>query len=398
MASAWKTRIRQASFRGVAFGVADAALEAGRRAVVHEFPQRDLPWVEDMGAAPAKFTVQAFVVGPDYMARRDRLEAELQKPGAGTLVHPWYGELEVAQFAPYRVRHSAQDGGMAVFELSFCRQNAPSSPTASLNQGLRALLRADLAGSLSCEALDGLIKLAGEAEYVVSQTWQLVNDTVTTVQAVLGGDIHAIADVLGAVTGYDLLGAVGLGERLWGVYQDLAAGLAPMQAASRWAEAARLPFAVPDPPHAGSMRQTIRANGLAVADFTRRIAVAEACKAAAGAVPPSRAAATELRDAMVDALDAAETLESAPGGADPELEVRIADALTEARGASLAALAEAARRAPDVRVITPAAVLPSLALCYRYSGGVALEADLVARNHIAHPGFAPASALEVLTQ
>lgn len=397
MAGLWQSRIRQASYRGVPFGVADAGLEAGRRAVVHEFPQRELPYVEDMGAAPDRFTLQAFVLGSDYMTRRDRLEAELKKPGSGVLVHPWYGELEVAQFAPYRVRHSAQDGGMAVFELSFCRQGAPSSPAASLNQGLRALLRADLAGGLACEAFDDVLRLAGEAEYVVSQTWDMVSEAVTTVQAVLGGDVHAIAEVLGAATGYDLLGAVSLGERLWGVYQDLAARLTPMQAAGRWAEAARMPSAVPDPPHAGSMRRTIRANGLAIADLTRRIAVAEACKAAASAVPPSRAAAASLRDAMVDALDAAETMVGIHS-VDPELETRISEALAEARGASLAALAEAARTAPEVRAVTPAAVMPSLALCYRYSGGVALEADLVARNGIAHPGFAPARALEVLTQ
>lgn len=394
----WKSRIRKASFRGVAFGVADAGLEAGRRAVVHEFPQRDLPYVEDMGAAPARFTLQAFVLGAAYLEQRDQLEAALKKPGPGTLVHPWYGELEVAQFAPYRVRHSAQDGGMAVFELSFCLQNAPSSPSASLNQALRGILRADLAGTLSCESFDGLIKLAGEAEYVVSQTWELVEGAVTTVQAIMGGDVYAIADVLGAATGWDLTGAVSLGERLWGVYQDLAADLTPMEAASRWAKAAQAPYTVPDPPHAGSMRRTIRANGLALADFTRRIAVAEACRAAASAAPPSRAAATALRDALVDALDTAETMASARETADPDLEARITDALTEARGASLAALAEAARQAPDVRTVTPATVLPALALCYRYSGGVALEADLVARNNIPHPGFAPARPLEVLTQ
>lgn len=394
----WRARIRKASFRGVAFGVADAQLEAGRRAVVHEFPQRDLPYVEDMGAAPARFTIQAFVLGKNYLEARDQLEAALQKPGAGTLVHPWYGEIEVAQFAPYRVRHSAQDGGMAVFELSFCRQNAPTSPSASLNQALRGILRADLAGALSCEALDGLVKLAGEAEYVISQTWELVTDAVTTVQAIMGGDVYAIADVLGGLTGLDLTGAVSLGERLWGVYQGLAAQLSPMEAGARWAEAARAPYTVPDPPHAGSYRQTIRANGQAVADFTRRIAVAEAARACASAVPPSRAAATTLRDALVDALDSAETLASGNAPTDPDLEIRIADALAEAGGASLAALAEAARQAPDVRIMTPATVLPSLALCYRYSGGVALEADLVARNHIPHPGFAPVEPLEVLTQ
>ena len=64
----WRAKLRKASFRGVEFGVTDAEGEGGRRTVTHEFPQRDLPYVEDMGLATAKFTLQAFVLGADYMA------------------------------------------------------------------------------------------------------------------------------------------------------------------------------------------------------------------------------------------------------------------------------------------------------------------------------------------
>ena len=134
----WKMQLRAASFRGVSFGVTADESEGGRRTVTHEFPQREAPYVEDLGGAPRRFTVQAFVLGSDYMSRRDALEAALQQPGPGTLVHPWYGEVQVSQTAPYKVRHSAQDGGMAVFQLFFCRDTEPNSPAASVNQGLRA--------------------------------------------------------------------------------------------------------------------------------------------------------------------------------------------------------------------------------------------------------------------
>ena len=132
----WKMQLRAASFRGVSFGVTADESEGGRRTVTHEFPQREAPYVEDLGGAPRRFTVQAFVLGSDYMSRRDALEAALQQPGPGTLVHPWYGEVQVSQTAPYKVRHSAQDGGMAVFQLFFCRDTEPNSPAASVNQGL----------------------------------------------------------------------------------------------------------------------------------------------------------------------------------------------------------------------------------------------------------------------
>lgn len=133
----WKMQLRAASFRGVSFGVTADESEGGRRTVTHEFPQREAPYVEDLGGAPRRFTVQAFVLGSDYMSRRDALEAALQQPGPGTLVHPWYGEVQVSQTAPYKVRHSAQDGGMAVFQLFFLpryraqqpgRQRQPGAP------------------------------------------------------------------------------------------------------------------------------------------------------------------------------------------------------------------------------------------------------------------------------
>ena len=57
----WKMRLRAASFRGVPFGVTADESEGGRRTVTHEFPQRETPYVEDLGGAPRRFTVQAFV-------------------------------------------------------------------------------------------------------------------------------------------------------------------------------------------------------------------------------------------------------------------------------------------------------------------------------------------------
>ena len=47
-------QLQKASFRGVPFEVTSASLTAGRRTVVHEYPQRDKPYVEDLGRASRK--------------------------------------------------------------------------------------------------------------------------------------------------------------------------------------------------------------------------------------------------------------------------------------------------------------------------------------------------------
>ena len=77
-------QLQKASFRGVPFEVTAASLTAGRRTVVHEYPQRDKPYVEDLGRASRKLTIKAFVVGSDYLARAQRLLAAIEKPGPGT--------------------------------------------------------------------------------------------------------------------------------------------------------------------------------------------------------------------------------------------------------------------------------------------------------------------------
>lgn len=403
---AWRDNIRPASFKGAGFGVSGDDKEGGRRTVVHEFPQREEVYVEDMGAATTRFTVQAFVLGPDYMSERDELERVLSEPGPGTLVHPWYGEITVSQFAPYKVKHTAQDGGMAVFTLSFARDAEPSSPNSGVNQQIRSLNKSGAAGLLSCAAFDAAFKIAGETAYVVEQAYQAVTGAITRVQAILGGDVNEIAGLLGAVTGYDFLPWASTGQNLWNVFQGLSAsalsgGKSQAQLAADWQKAAAVEVPTPVAENPGSTRARIAGNETAVNTFTRHIAVVESARAMALAVPESRAQAQDLREGFMDALDLVlveEGGEEAPVGmTQPVLPDALYTAFVETRAATLATLAEAARSAPEVIDYTPAAVLPSLALCYRLSGDIALDADLVARNGIIHPGFVPVDQLEVLT-
>ena len=112
-------------------------------------------------------------------------------------------------------------------------------------------------------------------------------------------------------------------------------------------------------------------------------------------------AARALRYDFLDAMDEVSALEPVipdmtQASSVSRTEIQLAASLASLRSGTLATLAEAARRAPEVVTITPACVLPSLALCYRQSGGVDLEADLVARNRLIHPGFVPVEPLEVL--
>ena len=133
MAQAWKMRMQSASFRGVPFQVYAAGGELGRSTALHVFPNGSTPYPEDLGKAPQFYEVQGFVSGSSYMAQRDALEAALQQPGPGTLVHPWYGSLYVALAGPVRTQHSAADGGLWQFQARFVRVEKPGGLTGSPN-------------------------------------------------------------------------------------------------------------------------------------------------------------------------------------------------------------------------------------------------------------------------
>ena len=395
----WRDRIQPASFKGVPFAVSGDDKEAGRRTVVHEFPQREDVYVEDLGAATNRFTVQAFVLGSDYMDKRDALERVLNEPGPGTLVHPWYGEITVSQTAPYKVRHSAEDGGMAVFTLSFARDGAPASPAAAVNAQSRALDKADAAEDSACGAFaTAFSTLQGYAKEA-AQIYQAVAAVYSRVQGILGGDIGALAGFLSDLTGLDLTSVALLGKKIWGFFAQSGSGQDSAAMATSWLKAAAMDIPAV-PPLDGSSRALTAAGEAATAIFCRHIAIVEAARALSVIVPSSRAEAAELRDNFVDALDrilredGGDNASTPAGLAMPD---DLYAALVDLRAATLSAMAEAAAGAPDVIAYTPTAVLPSLALCYCLTGTIALDADLVARNQIAHPGFVPVQPLEVLT-
>ncbi len=115
----WRDRLLPASFRGAPFRVeAHASQTPARRAVVHEYPGRDVPWAEDLGGSAGEYEVTAYVLGRDYDRDRDRLIAACAAPGAGDLDHPWLGRLRVI-CTGCRVSERSGEGGIARLALTF---------------------------------------------------------------------------------------------------------------------------------------------------------------------------------------------------------------------------------------------------------------------------------------
>ncbi len=94
-------------------GVREQSAEGGRRLVSHQYPGRDTPWTEDLGRALRQLTLEMHITGSNYISGRDALLAALEQSGAGELVHPWFGRMQV-HCQQYTLRENTQAGGQAM--------------------------------------------------------------------------------------------------------------------------------------------------------------------------------------------------------------------------------------------------------------------------------------------
>lgn len=149
--SPWKAKLRPASFRGVRLdGVRDRELEGGRRIQNHEYPKRNSNFPEDMGKATREFSIDAYIIGDDYMQRRDQLIKACEREGAGSYVDHW-GVSQRVKCRRFRLMESSQEGRMCRFQLDFI-EDGGSDAAAPISYAATAV---QLAGSAS-----GLIKTA----------------------------------------------------------------------------------------------------------------------------------------------------------------------------------------------------------------------------------------------
>jgi prophage DNA circulation protein len=391
-----------ASFRGVPFLVDTSERSGGRRTLVHEFPLRDDPFVEDLGRRARKFPITGYVIGGDYLAQRDKLLAALEdEEGPGKLVHLYYGEKR-AICDTYSVHEASNEGGMARFAITFCETPAQAPAPA---------IEVDAAGAVASSADNALLAVdaelvekmdpAGQPAFALASAETALRNAAAGLAAKLAPAAQAAAQVAG-----------GTAEFAAAVTQELAAmtgqvALITAQAASlvrRPADivtafraaitalgdtAAAAPGAVmdalvaayatdlgPPAPTTTATRERELANQQALTGALRRVMALEAARLAPLVPYASIEDAIAARDEIAALLD--DQAQGAGDTAYPALVTLRSEVLRAVPGANVFA-----------RVITVSrrVATPSLLLVYQLYGSVDLELDVIARNRIAHPGF-----------
>ncbi|EKN3985976.1 multidrug DMT transporter permease [Yersinia enterocolitica] len=115
----WSDSILDASFRGVRFDVVNARDSWSRDIAQHEYPYIDGADVQDMGRKARNIRLSALFWGDDYDSRLQSFIAELDKRGAGELIHPIYGSMPNMQVIECQVGHDAENVDYCTVELVF---------------------------------------------------------------------------------------------------------------------------------------------------------------------------------------------------------------------------------------------------------------------------------------
>lgn len=183
----------QASFKGVQFYVQASDASGGRRTVTHEYPQRDEPFTEDLGRAARHYRFEAFVLGSDFIDQAERLRDAIESPGAGTLVHPEFGELEVLAVGGATVSFS-QSNRIARFSLEFVEAGLNAFPQSDSATQTLSRMSADSLVSSAIDSFSETIQITGIEEYV---------------NAALEGDLLEMIDIVSSSEIAQVLGFAG---------------------------------------------------------------------------------------------------------------------------------------------------------------------------------------------
>lgn len=414
----WRDSLLPASFRGVAFEVEQASMPTGQRGQLHEFVQRDDPYFEQLGKRAQPHKLTAFVIGPDCLVRRDKLLEALEKPGAGELVHPWFGRMLV-KAGPCEVTHERREGGMVRFELEMHPDQPRKYPSAKPNTQQRAvkasdsLLDAALGRySVAMKKVDTARINLNSLRNSVSGVFARVHQQFSPISTVLNGISGFVQSIVNAPEGLQAMFSSyfsNSGGGLSGLFSSSSSGASyrsSVSAANQQVEAA---LAIDTITPAGGADTSAAAQATAnlvqdallvqVGNIVADLPVAQPADPLASVPPLAQQEQQPVERPEVpvadDVLELRDDLNDAIWQAALKADHAHYQALTDLRHAlndHLTAVAASGVRLVDV---TPAQTLPALVLAYRRFGDATRQSEVVQRNRIRHPGFVPPLPLKV---
>ncbi|EAX5889729.1 multidrug DMT transporter permease [Salmonella enterica] len=176
------------SFRNVPFLIYKEQRERGGRNIVkREYPLRESGGADDLGPKLPAFTFTVIVEGDDAQAQRKALRDALYAPGAGELIHPDYGTLNVL-IDNFESRYNVSEQRVVEFTINATPQANDTAPDA----------QKDTATALNTKAGNGLNSIFN----TLADGWAVVSDNLHDLQAMadtVSGKIDALENTVSSV-------------------------------------------------------------------------------------------------------------------------------------------------------------------------------------------------------
>lgn len=413
-------QLQPASFRGVPFEVEASGITVGRRTVVHEYPQRDRPYVEDMGRATRNITLQCFVVGSDYLEQAQALMHELEEPGPGTLIHPWLGEMEVTITSVSELQFD-QGLGVASVTITATEAGDLELPAVTADEDTEALEAADAVEKSAVDKFCEDFDLSTINDWIDSALEGSLLDALNFVSA---GDLGKLfdyaegvanlADKAMALLSTDpkifatrLAGALGLSRWATTVsaWRGVAKSLKNLCKHDKLKARTKAYAERKGEPMSDVTRQVMKSQA-AIETLVRQLLIAQMVGVST-LVATSKDVSSpdgeedmrtttrsydeivELRDELCQVLDDELLMEESD---------EMYQTLDEARTAIFDVLTHKADALQHVVIVKPDDVFPAVVLAYDYHDDADRDLEIARRNSVEHEGFCPASELRVLSE
>lgn len=417
--SLWKT-----SYKGAPFWVETDSENGSRRIVIHEFPMRDYPYLEDLGEGKREFTVMAYVASDHADSESKTLMAQCATRGTGIMVLPTAGPVLV-RCLEFTRKFEKDRLGYLAHELKFVREGFGSA-LASVNSLANDVFVAAEAAAVSVAAAFaamGAVKNVPERVTDVLQhgtetalaTLEAVRTSVNVEPVASAAQRDAIertyalvptaidhaaklGDIATAVLNANATASVAAGDPVSAAdatlevvgksVADVAVALAenmdPASALSQMGDviAATPTTASVDPLSTSVWRAAEATNQLAAYTLLRVAALTAYCESVTRVALKDRPAAITLRANVSVFFE--EQL-----GALPSEQYDLYRAMLKLRDATIDYLSRAIiDLAPVVRV-SANMQMPSLYWAWRLYGDSTRSQELADRNKVAHPSFMP---------
>ncbi|MFJ5253793.1 DNA circularization protein [Pseudomonas sp. NPDC088414] len=415
MDQTWRDQMLPASFRGISFLIPQASVPIGMKGQLHEFPQRDEPYFEQLGKQSQVHRLVCWIIGDDCFERRDKFMEAIQTPGPGELVHPWLGRMQV-KAGEGELTHDFKSGGMAAFEVTFYPDTPLKFPTAKVNSQQQVVKASDSLWDSALSRYKSAMATVDQARLGLAR----LRNTLSGVYTVIQQQFSTIVGVFTNLTGFvqslmnapDSLSSLFssyfsefsvddyLGEGSSSSYSDTVAtatqhseavssintvsqvggvdAVAASQATANLVQDALLV----------QVAMIISEMPIASQPVSTSTAPSVEQQAVLPIVRPEVPVADDVID-LRDNLD--EAIFQASLKADP-VHYMALNTLRQAIVKHLTAVAESGVRLVD---ITPPVTLSALVIAYRRFGDATRETEVVQRNRLRHPGFVPPRPIKI---